>query len=71
MAISNQPEKLVWRVACSRLLLKILADFQLGLYLPAGRQACKVKLLCLPLAKLVGGTTQLLISKTLQLKTVQ
>ena len=22
---------------------KILADFQLGVYLPAGRQACKVK----------------------------
>ena len=40
MAISNQPDKLVWRVACSRLFLKILADFQLGVYLPAaGRLA--------------------------------
>ena len=32
MAISNQPDTSFWRVACFRLLLKILVDFQFGVY---------------------------------------
>ena len=53
------------------LLLKILADFQFGVYLQPAR-TCRsvragVKLLCLPLAaswRFVGGTTLLLIAGT-------